>query len=85
MASDGPAILVRSELTPSDIAELAAAAGALTSLGGRTSHAAVVARQMGKVCVVGCRALRLEIGSHQCSNRLRSSAHPNRSNVNRWR
>jgi pyruvate,orthophosphate dikinase len=67
MASDGPVILVRSEMTPNDIAGLAAAAGALTSLGGRTSHAAVVARQMGKVCVVGCRALRLEIGSHQCS------------------
>jgi pyruvate,orthophosphate dikinase len=67
MAADGPVILVRSEITPSDITGLAVAAGILTRLGGRTSHAAVVARQLGKVCVVGCRALRLGHGSRQCS------------------
>jgi pyruvate,orthophosphate dikinase len=66
MAANGPVVLVRSEMTPNDIMGLAAATGALTKLGGRTSHAAVVARQMGKVCVVGCRALRLENSSHEC-------------------
>ncbi|HEY7568597.1 MAG TPA: PEP-utilizing enzyme, partial [Gemmatimonadaceae bacterium] len=38
----------------------------LTALGGRTSHAAVVARQMGKVCVVGCRTLRIDGDARRC-------------------
>jgi pyruvate,orthophosphate dikinase len=67
MALEQPVILVRSEISPDDIAGLAAASGVLTAFGGRTSHAAVVARQMGRVCVVGCRALRLESGPHRCS------------------
>jgi pyruvate,orthophosphate dikinase len=67
MASQQPVILVRSEMSPNDIAGLEVAAGVLTALGGRTSHAAVVARQMGKVCVVGCRALRLDGLLRQCS------------------
>ena len=66
MAADQPVILVRSEISPDDIAGLAAATGVLTALGGRTSHAAVVARQMGKVSVVGCRTLRLDRGPRQC-------------------
>jgi pyruvate,orthophosphate dikinase len=51
------AILVRRETTTTDITGMAHAAGILTALGGRTSHAAVVARQLGKVCLVGCSAL----------------------------
>ena len=49
-----PAILVRSGIATSDIAGIAVVSGLLTATGGRTSHAAVVARQMGKVCLVGC-------------------------------
>ncbi|GBD39933.1 Pyruvate, phosphate dikinase [bacterium HR37] len=46
-------ILVRKETSPDDIHGMAASQGVLTARGGRTSHAAVVGRQMGKVCVVG--------------------------------
>jgi pyruvate,orthophosphate dikinase len=47
-------ILVRQETSPEDIAGMAAAQGILTARGGMTSHAAVVARGMGKCCVAGC-------------------------------
>lgn len=50
-------ILVRIETSPEDIRGMNAARGILTSRGGMTSHAALVARQMGKVCIVGCGAL----------------------------
>ncbi|MCE5299637.1 MAG: pyruvate, phosphate dikinase [Spirochaetia bacterium] len=50
-------ILVRLETSPDDIHGMDVAAGILTARGGATSHAAVVARQMGKVCVAGCEAL----------------------------
>lgn len=50
-------ILVRSETSPEDIGGMYAAAGILTSRGGMTSHAAVVARGMGKSCVAGCSAI----------------------------
>jgi len=50
-------ILVRNETSPEDIRGMAAAEGILTARGGMTSHAALVGRQMGKVCVVGCGAL----------------------------
>jgi pyruvate,orthophosphate dikinase len=50
-------ILVRWETTPDDIHGLAVAAGVLTAHGGMTSHAAVVARGMGKPCVAGCEQL----------------------------
>ncbi len=53
-------ILVRREIATEDILGFAAARGILTGLGGRTSHAAVVARQMNKVCLVGCRELEIE-------------------------
>ncbi len=49
-----PCILVREETDPDDIAGMAAAAGILTLTGGTTSHAAVVARALNKVCIVGC-------------------------------
>lgn len=50
-------ILVRIETSPEDIKGMNAAVGILTQRGGMTSHAALVARQMGKVCVAGCGAL----------------------------
>ena len=53
-------ILVREETSPEDIKGMAAAAGILTARGGRTSHAAVVARQMGKTCVAGCQTLAID-------------------------
>jgi pyruvate,orthophosphate dikinase len=49
-----PIILVRRETSTEDILGFSVAAGILTAVGGRTSHAAVVARQLGKVCLVGC-------------------------------
>ncbi|MBS3977311.1 MAG: pyruvate, phosphate dikinase [Syntrophomonadaceae bacterium] len=52
-------ILVRTETTPDDIHGMVAAQGILTSRGGMTSHAAVVARHMGKPCVAGCDALKI--------------------------
>src|SRR5438105_3950801 len=51
------AVLVRHETSPDDIHGMNASEGFLTAKGGVTSHAAVVARQMGKVCVAGCEAL----------------------------
>ena len=48
------AVLVRHETSPDDIHGMHAAEGFLTAKGGMTSHAAVVARQMGKVCIAGC-------------------------------
>src|SRR5436190_11233496 len=53
-------ILVRWETTPDDIHGLVRAAGILTAHGGMTSHAAVVARGMGKPCVAGCEALSID-------------------------
>jgi pyruvate, orthophosphate dikinase len=52
-----PVILVRSETSTEDVLGFGIAAGILTAVGGRTAHAAVVARQLGKVCLVGCTAL----------------------------
>jgi pyruvate,orthophosphate dikinase len=57
LAAQGPVILVRAETSPEDIVGMHAAAGILTSRGGMTSHAAVVARGMGKPCLVGAGAL----------------------------
>ncbi|HDP69964.1 MAG TPA: pyruvate, phosphate dikinase [Actinobacteria bacterium] len=54
-------ILVRWETTPDDIHGVIAAQGVLTVHGGMTSHAAVVARGMGKPCVAGCEALNLDL------------------------
>ncbi len=55
-----PVILVRIETSPEDIKGMAVSEGILTERGGMTSHAALVARQMGKVCVVGCGALSID-------------------------
>ena len=53
-------ILVRIETSPEDIKGMDASEGILTARGGMTSHAALVARQMGKVCVAGCGALNID-------------------------
>ncbi len=53
-------ILVRVETTPDDVHGMIAARGVLTAKGGATSHAAVVARGMGKPCVAGCEALEVD-------------------------
>ena len=62
-------LLVRAETSPEDLAGMVAAAGILTSRGGMTSHAAVVARGMGKPCVVGAEALMVDAAA----GRLRAS------------
>ncbi|MEU8054568.1 pyruvate, phosphate dikinase [Microbispora bryophytorum] len=65
LAARGEAvILVRRETNPDDLAGMIAAHGVLTSRGGKTSHAAVVARGMGKTCV--CGAEELEVDPHAC-------------------
>ena len=60
MAAKGDSvILVRIETSPEDIKGMNASEGILTARGGMTSHAALVARQMGKVCVAGCGSLKI--------------------------
>jgi pyruvate,orthophosphate dikinase len=61
-----PVILVRHEAVTADIEAMAAAAGILTSAGSRTSHAAVVARQLGKVCLVACPDLVIDLERRVC-------------------
>ena len=58
-------ILVRIETSPEDIRGMNAAVGILTARGGMTSHAALVARQMGKVCVAGCGELDIDYTARQ--------------------
>jgi pyruvate,orthophosphate dikinase len=60
-------LLVRTETTPDDIHGIVAAQGILTSRGGMTSHAAVVARGMGKPCVCGCEAIRIDYSKQEFS------------------
>ncbi|MBN1422875.1 MAG: pyruvate, phosphate dikinase, partial [Planctomycetes bacterium] len=60
--SGAPVVLVREETSADDIAGMAVSRGILTARGGRTSHAAVVARHMGISCLVGCRELRIDLG-----------------------
>ncbi|MEJ0047664.1 MAG: PEP-utilizing enzyme [Rhodospirillales bacterium] len=59
-------ILLRPDTVTDDIAALVNAAGILTRAGSRTSHAAVVARQLGKVCLVGCRDLAIDMSARRC-------------------
>jgi pyruvate,orthophosphate dikinase len=61
MAAGGkPVILARTETSPEDLGGMVAAVGVITSRGGMTSHAAVVARGMGKPCIVGAEALQID-------------------------
>lgn len=64
-AKNGPVLLVRVETSPEDIEGMNAAEGILTARGGMTSHAAVVARGMGKCCVSGCGALQIDYQKKQ--------------------
>ena len=61
LAKKEKVILVRPETTPDDIHGMDAAKGILTARGGMTSHAAVVARGMGKPCVAGCESIRVDL------------------------
>ncbi len=58
-------ILVRKETSPEDVGGMHAAKGILTATGGKTSHAAVVARGWGKCCIVGCEALNINYEAKQ--------------------
>lgn len=64
-ASGEPVILLRPDTSTADVAGFAVAAGIVTAVGARTSHAALVARQMGKPCVVGCHALTIDAVARQ--------------------
>lgn len=68
-AAGDPVILVRIETSPEDIQGMSVSDGILTALGGMTSHAALVARQMGKVCVAGCGELSIDYGRKQFTAR----------------
>jgi pyruvate,orthophosphate dikinase len=59
-------ILVRETASPDDIPGINASKGLLCARGVRTSHAAVVARSMGKVCIVDCRDLSIDMSNHRC-------------------
>ncbi len=65
-------ILVRKETKPEDVPAFFAAAGILTSRGGKTSHAAVVARGMGKSCIVGCSELKIDYEGKSCTTSTRT-------------
>jgi len=60
-------ILVREFPSPDDLQGIHASAGLLASSGARTAHAAVIARQMGKVCIVNCQGLKFYPGGRKCS------------------
>lgn len=69
-----PAILVRMDVATEDIAGIEAAAGVLSARGSRTAHAAVVARELGKACLVGCASLAIDLETRELrfgSRRLR--------------
>ncbi len=59
-------ILIREETKPEDVPAFFASVGILTSRGGKTSHAAVVARGMGKPCIVGCSELKIDYDNNTC-------------------
>jgi pyruvate,orthophosphate dikinase len=62
-AAGDPVILLRPDTSTADVAGFAVAAGIVTSVGARTAHAALVARQMGKPCVVGCSMMTIDAGA----------------------
>jgi pyruvate,orthophosphate dikinase len=71
-ASGNPVILVRPDTSTADVSGFAIAAGIVTAIGGRTAHAALVARQMAKPCVVGCAELAIDVAGR--SARLAGAA-----------
>jgi pyruvate,orthophosphate dikinase len=62
-----PVVLVRPDMSTDDVAGLAVSAGIVTAVGGRTAHAALVARQKGKPCVVACERLSVDAPAHRAS------------------
>ena len=60
-------ILVRKETKPEDVPAFFSAEGILTSLGGKSSHAAIVSRGMGKPCIVGCAELKINYENNTCT------------------
>ena len=60
-ANDDPIIFVRPDTNTSDVAGFAISVGIVTAVGGRTAHAALVARQLAKPCIVGCTALAIDV------------------------
>jgi pyruvate,orthophosphate dikinase len=64
-AGGDPVILVRPDTSTADVAGFAASEGIVTAVGGRTAHAALVARQMGKPCIVGCAKLTLDAAARR--------------------
>src|SRR3954451_7144975 len=65
LSAKGPVVLVRKETTPDDIHGMDVSKGILTAVGGLTSHAAVVARGMGRPCVVGASTISVQEGKKQ--------------------
>jgi pyruvate, orthophosphate dikinase len=65
VAGAEPVILVRPDTTTADVGGFAIAAGIVTAIGGRTAHAALVARQMGKPCIVGCSELSIDVAGRR--------------------
>jgi pyruvate, orthophosphate dikinase len=66
LASSGePVVLIRFDVDTADVAGLAAAAGLITATGGRTAHASLIARQMGKACIVSCVGLAVDSDGHR--------------------
>jgi pyruvate,orthophosphate dikinase len=62
-AAGDPVVLMRPDTTTADVAGFAVAAGIVTAVGARTAHAALVARQMGKPCIVGCRDMTIDVAA----------------------
>jgi pyruvate, orthophosphate dikinase len=71
-AGGDPVILIRPDTSTADVAGFVASEGIVTAVGGRTAHAALVARQMGKACIVGCAELEVDVANR--SARLAGTA-----------
>ena len=67
LAAGGPVMLIRKETTPDDIHGMDVSKGILTAIGGKSSHAAVVARGMGRPCVVGAGEIRIDEKKQLCT------------------
>lgn len=66
-AAGDPVIMIRPDVDTADIRGFAAASAIVTAAGGRTAHASLVARQMGKACVVGCAGLQVDPETQRAS------------------
>ncbi len=62
-AAGDPVILMRPDTSTADVVGFAVAAGIVTAVGARTAHAALVARQMGKPCIVGCNGMAIDVAA----------------------